>query len=625
MNRTSEKIPTHIVLGLIFGCGAVLAQQTGESSPDEPTIVVEEEIVVSATRSEVPKRLVGSSVTVIDRAEIEARDKVTVPELLRTVPGLEIAQTGGPGGATSVFMRGANSNATLVLIDGLRVNSPTGGGFDFADLTTDNIERIEVLRGAQSALYGSEAIGGVISIFTRRGAEGLSGSFAAESGSDDYGRLRAALRGAGANGAFDYSVTASRQQNNGFSKASERNGNTEKDDWKNSTVTAGLGVDFAQDGRVDVSVRAFDAETGLDGFDFFVGPVDDPDYLQERRGVIASAEVSKDVNSVWRQSFRIGVADDELEGIDPTTFFNNYKIDSRVAEADLKADFTLAEGDTLTVGYTYQDQDGASLGSFDESTRLSSFYLQNQWIGGENLSVVGGLRRDDHSTFGNETTYRGAVSYLFGSDTRVHGSVGTGFKAPSYFDLFFPFFGNPNLQAETSTSWDLGFAQSWMGDRATLDVTYFDNQFDALIAFNAAFMAVNIAEASARGVETAFRLLANERYTWDVNHTWTDAKNDQTGLQLARRPKHRFTTSLFFEPTPRWQGSVSLVAVQDRVDSDGSEMDDYERLDANASYRVMENLRLGARLINILDQDYEEISGFTTPGLQVALTIAYTP
>ena len=137
----------------------------------------------------------------------------------------------------------------------------------------------------------------------------------------------------------------------------------------------------------------------------------------------------------------------------PTTFFNNFLIDSQVAEADIHADLALSESDTLTVGYTYQDQDGSSLGSFDESTDLSSFYIQNQWSKDDKLSVVLGLRSDDHSTFGSETTYRGSVSYLFESATRVHASVGTGFKAPSYFDLFFPFFGNPNLQAETSTGW----------------------------------------------------------------------------------------------------------------------------------------------------------------------------
>ena len=609
------------ILAMSLGLSSVVAQ---ESDPDdEPVDTISDLIVVSANRNEVPAELVGSSVTVITRKEIEARDKVAVASLLRTVPGLEVASTGGPGATTSVFMRGANSNATLILIDGIRVNGPTGGGFDLADLMTDNIERIEVLRGSQSALYGSEAIGGVINIFTRRGAEELSGDFVAEGGSDDYGRLLAGVRGSSTQGRLDYSASVSHQQNNGFSKASESAGNVEKDDWKNTTATAGVGGVFSDDGRYDVSLRAFDAETGLDGFDFFVGPIDDPDYTQERRGLIGSGEVSKNFGSKWRQSFRVGIADDELEGTDPTTTFNNFLIDSQVVEADLKADLELSDADTLTVGYTYQDQQGSSRGNFDESTDLSSFYLQNLWVPNEELSLTVGLRNDDHSTFGSETTYRGSVAWVFAADTRVHASVGTGFKAPSYFDLFFPGFGNPDLEAETSTSWDLGLGRTWREGKTSVDVTWFDSQFDDLISFNANFMAVNIAEASASGIEASFGWLFNDSYRLDANYTWTDTEDEMTGEQLARRPEHRFTTSFFFEPASRWQGTISLVAVQDRVDSDGSEMDDYERVDANASYRVLENLRVGARILNLLDQEYEEINGFTTPGLQVALTVGY--
>ncbi|MDX1382775.1 MAG: TonB-dependent receptor [Thermoanaerobaculia bacterium] len=626
MKSTVESaVRSFAVAGLAMAVAAMpaaRAAQLGEAE-GEPADTYGETIVVSATRSEVPKALVGSSVTVIDRAEIEARDEISISTLLRTVAGLEVVQAGGPGAATSVFLRGANSNATLILVDGVRVNGPTGGGFDLADLTTDNVERIEVLRGSQSALYGSEAIGGVISIFTRRGVAGLDGDLVAEGGSDDYGRLRAGVRGS-SSPRFDYSATVSHQQNDGFSKASESAGNREKDDWKNTTASAALGGDFADDGRFDVTLRGFDAETGLDGFAFPIGPVDDPDYRQQRRGVVGAAEVAKDLGSGWRQSFRVGVADDELEGIDPTTDFNNFLIDSRVIEVDLKSDLELAKTDVLTVGYTFQDQEGSSRGAFDESTDLSSFYLQNRWQPGDDLSVTVGARSDDHSTFGSEVTYRGAVAWIFSADTRVHASVGTGFKAPSYFDLFLPGFGNPDLEAETSTTWDVGIGRTWRQGRTTVDLTWFDGDFDDLISFNAAFMAVNVAEAAAHGVEATFGWMFDDRYRWDASYTWTDSEDRATGLPLARRPEHRFATSLLFEPTSRWRGAVTLVAVRDRIDADGSDMDDYERVDANASYRVLEGLRVGARVLNLLDQDYEEINGFTTPGLQVALTVGYS-
>ena len=170
---------------------------------------------------------------------------------------------------------------------------------------------------------------------------------------------------------------------------------------------------------------------------------------------------------------------------------------------------------------------------------------------------------------------------------------------------------------------DVGFSQRLLGERASLDVTYFDNQFDDLISFNAAFEAVNIAEASARGIESSFGWILSEQFRWDINHTWTDSEDAATGSQLARRPEHRLTTSLFFEPGSTWRTSLTVVAVQERVDSDGSPMDDYERIDASVSVPILEDLRVGVRLMNLLDQSYEEINGFTTPGFQGAVTLSY--
>ncbi len=621
--KTSARISAPALLILAALAIAPAKAAAGDGDPDQPQATFDDDIVVSATLNPIAKELIGSSVTVLDREEIEKRDKAAVKDLLRTVPGLEVAETGGAGGTTSIFIRGAASSSTLILIDGIRANNPASGGFDLADLTTDNIERIEVLRGPQSALYGSEAMGGVINIYTRRGGEDLHYDVRAEGGTDSYGRLRAGVDGS--RGALDYSVVGSHQKTAGVSRASERNGNSERDRWENTTLTANLGADFADDGRVDFTLRAFDATTGLDGFSFVTGqPVDSPEYLQDTSGTVASATVAKDVTSIWRQQVRIGITDASLEGSDPDNFFNNFKIDSETTEVDLKADVTPIDNNTITLGYTYIDQESDNRDTFSAGDRLSSFYVQNQWTYQENLSVVVGVRNDDHSAFGDETTYRGAMSYLLPSHTRVRASYGTGFRAPTFNDLYFPGFGNPDLRPETSTGWDIGVGQTWNNERFSFDLAYFDNEFQDLIGFSSDFMAININAASSQGIEASFGWLIDDHRRWDSTYTWTDTEDAATGLQLARRPKHRFTTTYFLQPTVNWQGTLTLLVVADRIDSDGSTMDDYERLDLNIAYTIREGLKMGLRFLNLLDQEYEEINGFTTPGRQVALTMGYS-
>lgn len=594
----------------------------GETPPEEAQATVRDQIVVSAHRLEVPRREVGSSVTVLDREQIERRDKTTVLELLRTVPGVEVSQGGGPGKAASVFLRGGNSSHTLVLLDGVRVNGTTVGAFDFADLTTDNLERIEVLRGPQSPLYGSEALGGVISITTRRGEGNLGVRAAAEAGSHDLRRGRLQLDGDA--GAFDYSFAAADLSTDGVSAASEARGNREDDPYDNTTLSSRLGLAFAGDGRADLALRYTEGDTAIDGFAFPGGPVDDPDRRQRREAWTASLRVEKDLAPRWTQTVRLGAADEDLVGEDPGDPFSNFQIASRLTEAFTQADLSLSPSNVLTVGAGVEERRGENAGSFDESVTLRSAFVQDHASFGERTYLTVGLRRDDHSEFGSETTYRAAVSALAGAGTRFHGSWGTGFRAPSLNELYFPFAGNPELAPETSRGFDLGVEQTLSGGRWLVDLTWFDNRFDDLIVFDlSTFTFGNVAEASSRGVEAVVTWAPREGWTAVASHTWTDSEDRATGEPLARRPEHRTTLTLDFEPTAALSGSLALAAVRDRIDSDGSPMDDYERLDLSLAYRLPAGLSCTLRLENLLDQDYEEINGFTSPGWTAALGVAY--
>ncbi|HEX6203968.1 MAG TPA: TonB-dependent receptor, partial [Thermoanaerobaculia bacterium] len=576
----------------------------------------------------VDRERVGSSVTVIEREEIERRRAVTVGELLTVVPGVAVVRSGGRGGSTSVFLRGASSSHTLVLVDGVRVNSTGSGAFDWADLVTDGIERIEVLRGPQSAIYGSEALGGVVSIVSRRGAEGLAGSLAAEAGSADWRRLAARL-GGGAGG-WDWSVAASRQETEGISHAPAARGNRERDPWENATAAASLGRAWGDDGDVRLSLRWFDAAAGLDAFDFFAGLVDDPSFRQERRGVVGSLAVEKRLSPRWTQRFRLGVADEETRTLDPDPEpgFHRSAFFGTTADAEIAADLDLGGGHTLSAGYVFERRQGEQVEAFDAEADVHAVYVEDRFAW-RRLSVALGARHDDHSAFGGETTFRGTAAWRLGAPgagtaTRLHASVGTGFKAPTFVDLYYPFFGNPELLPETSESAELGVERAWRGGRVVADLTGFAARYDDLITFDSrTFLAANVARAEVAGVEAAVDWRPREAWGVAVAYTLTDSEDRATGELLPRRPRHAASLSLDLAPAPRWTATATLVAVADRIDSDGRRLPDTQRLDATVDYAWTPRLGAYLRVENLLDEEGAEVGGYAAPGAMAVVGLRY--
>ena len=593
---------------------ATSGKAMSEGAVQPPPPAVREEIVVTANRLESEPDQVGSSVTVITAEEIALKRKTSVAELLRSVPGVEVVRGGGPGQVTSVFVRGGSSSQTLVLLDGVRLNAPATGAYDFANLATDSIERIEIVRGPQSTVYGSEATAGVISIFSKAGRRGLHISALAEAGELGSRRLRAGVDGGSER--FDYRVTISDEATDGVSSASERAGNVEPDPYESSSLAARLGWRVAGDGRLDLNLRAFDAEVANDGFDFVHGPVDDLNRFQTREGLAGSLRLETPLSPRWNQTFVLGFNDEELAGVDPDDLFSNFAVDSRSIELTSQSDLTVGESDVLTFGIGYEKRDGGSAGSFDEEVEILSAFAQNAWSWRERFHLTAGVRHDDHSSFGGETTFRVSGTGRLGSTTRLHASYGTGFKAPTLNDLFFPFFSNPSLKPETSEGFDVGIEQTWAQGRARLDVTWFDLDFEDLIAFSfVTFVPENTARASSSGLEVTLDLRPGPSFQLRASHTVGDTEDLATGLQLARRPKHRSTLDLYFRPLPRLTGSASLIMVSDRIDSDGSDLDDYERVDLALGYELENgHFEPYLRVENLLGEEYEEVNGFTSPG-----------
>lgn len=614
----SARFRRHLVLAAALVSVGTLA--SGQDAGPDP-LTVRESVLVTANLAPTESEAVGSSVTVITRAEIEARGTTSLPDLLRTVCGADIVQGGGPGSAASVFLRGSNSSHTLVLVDGVRLNTPTTGAVDLADLRVDQVERIEVLRGPQSSLYGSEAMGGVISILTRRGAPGLQADASVEAGSLGLGRWSVGAGGGGER--FDWHLSAGREHLDGVSVASEQAGNHEKDAYTNTRGAAQIGLRLGEAGRLQASWRALDATADLDGFTFGVGPTDDPSFSQNRRAQVGAVELEVPVTPWWRQTVLVGVSDEQLEGRDPDTEYNRYDIANRTSDVLARADLQLGRLHVLSVGASFERRTGDVRGGFDARADVGAAFASSQWTWGEVGALTVAVRRDDHSVFGGHTTYRvTGVRRLGETGPRLHASWGTGFKAPTFNDLYYPYYGNPELRPEESRGWDAGLAWEGAAHGVNADLSYFSSDYDHLIAFDwSTFQAENVARAEVRGWEAQVGAQVNRRLRAKVAYTYTDAEDVATGRPLARRPRHKLAATLLATGPGGLSGSLTWLGVRDRVESDGAPMDSYSRLDAAAQLPLLDWLEATLRLENALDRDYEELPGYTSPGRTVALGI----
>lgn len=607
------------------------ASATEETTPED----VEEmpPVVVTATKIETPTKEVGSSITVISAEEIENKQRTSVQEVLRGTPGLDVVQNGSFGATTSVFLRGANSEHTLVLIDGIEVNDPisTGRAFNFGNLTTENIERIEILRGPQSTLYGSDALGGVINIITKKG-EGPPKVYAsAEYGSHETFRETVGL--SGGNDLTYYSLSVSRLDTDGISARDEDDGNREEDGHENTSISAKVGLTPTDNTDLALIARYTDASVDLDSF-----AGDDPNSVQDTEHFFIRGQATVTLfDGFWEQTGSVSYSDTERDSDDPpdpmnplgsTSFF-----DGELLKFEWQHNLYLHETNTLTLGVETEEEEGLSRSSFGDfpkkDVRMNGYYVQDQIKLWNRFFTTVGVRLDDHESFGSETTFRVASAYIFEeTGTKLKGSYGEGFKAPSLYQLFAPddpFFGpvgNPNLEPEESEGWDIGIEQELFDGKVLLGATYFENDFDNLIIFVSGDGFVNVSQAESEGVELSAEIYPCENLSIRANYTYMETKDKSTGEELVRRPGNKAGIDVnyrFLED--RANMNLEVLYVGEREDTDFSTfpsttvtLDDYTVVNLAASYDVCENLRIFGRVENIFDEDYEEVLGFGVPG-----------
>ncbi len=577
-----------------------------------------QEIVVSATRYARPLSDIGSSISVISAEDMEKSQTVFVQDVLQSVPGLSLNQNGSFGGVSSVRIRGASTAQTVILIDGVQLNdvAAPGGSFNFANLDPNGIERIEVLRGPQSILYGSDAIGGVINIITPTGEEGLTGSLFAEGGS--FNTFRGGGNIAGGNDKVNFSLSASGITSDGISKADENDGNVETDGYHNISLHGKLTGKLSENHSLQLISRYVDSRTEIDGTPPPFFSLTDTDEVS----------FSEEFLIAGRGFFNY------FDNIVQNTLSVEYSTINRRGEADgVPVSFLTFEGSRLNLDYfshySISDEFGISFGLQHEETKaettspqkfnIDSVFSELSWQGMEGLTLTAGLRYDDHNQYGGTTTPRITGSYYIAeSGTKVFANWGEGFKAPSIFQLTFicGFCGltepNTNLKPEESNGWEIGFEQSFMNDRFHLGATYFDQKITNLIDFDFTVGFGNVANVHTKGIELSLGAQLTDSLSINGNYTYTDAMDNDTNEKLIRVPKNTVHAEIQWQVMTELDVALSMTHNGEESDSFSPGTEGWTRFDLRASYDINDTIEVYARVDNLFDTEYQQVFGFGT-------------
>ena len=619
---------------LLILCALLLASAT-----EAATNAAIENVLVTGTLA--PQLALTSSVSVLDSKQIEALNKTTVADLLKTLPGLLVEEQGGPGGLTAVSIRGGESNFTLVLVDGVAVNDPTnfrGGGFDFANLNPHLVDRIEVVRGALSAVYGSDALAGVINIITRRPQEGHNQQVYLEGGQDDYSDV--GLNALGSLGDFSYTVELASRDDGELTPGSTRD-----------TDSANLRLGWQPSNKQELSISyryldgkrsSYPEQSGGPQYALF-DALDGSDYTQEILAMGWEAQLT----SVWRSA----VTADRFEqqenyrspGISPYS-----EVPPNAADTDFTRDqlrwintLKLAPDYEVNIGAQYRHEDGNSEGylEFFGAQLPSDFELDRDTIGVfadvsatplADLLLHASLRFDDPDDFESQTSAQAGANYVVGGIT-LAANWGEAYKLPSFFALGHALVGNPNLQPEQGESWDIG--ATWAAsDTLLLGATWFDNDFRDLVDFdNETFRNVNRKNVQTSGVElqadwrpfTALSLRSQATYT-DI-----DVKNENT--VLTGRPEWTASLVARWQILENWDTALDYfysgqqwAASRHTGEEVTEELDDYHRVDWVLRWQLAQAWQVQLSVDNVLDNHYETAVGFNAPDRQFRIGVTFS-
>jgi len=590
----------------------------GQEVSPTPGEAEAEQVVVSATRFDIPLDQSPASVSVIGSEDIEQKQIERVSDALREVPGLSVVQTGTAGQLTSVFMRGLRSEHTQVLLDGIPINQGLQGAFNFADLTTDDIDRIEVVRGPQSTLYGPRALAGVIQIFTKEGTGTPGVLFAAEGGS--YDSFREWSQSDGKFEQFDYSVGASRLDTDN----ARPNNN-----YRNTAAITDVGWSSNNQLRIGSLFTYSVSDTGNPNTIFDPRPIDH--FLTERW--LIGPHIDWKPTDWWEQKF-IFSYDHERQINDPNQdgFVGPTRALFERTQIDYQNDLRPTSWLTLTSGFFYSRLNAGQERPFvlfgptfvSDHTEEVAGYLQGTLMPIDNLIFVAGGRFDHFNQFGGIWTYRFASSYKVDrTNTTLHSSVATGFSPPSSQDKIFG--NNFGLKPEHDLGWDIGVEQRLWENRVTIGLTYFHNDLSNVIGFNGLFQTLNLGAAETQGLEAELRAQPIADLLFTASYTYLEAEKTSSadisqpqGARLPRRPRNEVYVSASYLWWKKLRTTIEakFVNAREELNFGGPNFDieDYSFVNFAAEYEINAHLSLFGRINNLTNEQYSEVFGFPALG-----------
>jgi len=602
-----------------------------------------EEIVVTASRTQQSLKTVGSAIDILTEADLQARPSFVLSDVLRDIPGVSVNRSGQIGKLTQVRIRGAEGNHTLVMIDGIEAGDPFNNSeFDFANLLSSGVTRVEVLRGPQSAIYGSEAIGGVINIITTGDEKGPP-QFTVEAEGGSFDTYTGSAKVSGGGEGYGYNASVAYLDVGGISQSPT---GTEKDGHDNLTLSGNWRAAASELFDFTLAARYTDATTEDDTQDFTFGSptqgfVIDSDDRRTAKTLYGKAQGRLSLlEGKWDHIVSAAVTDASVRNYS----FGAFSFGNNGRKTDLEYQTDLFFGSAETVSHTLTglveltDEDYENLSAApgpsnqERSIQNLGYVAEYRAAFAQGVTLSGAIRHDDNDGFANETTYRGSAAWAI-PDTgmKLRASYGTGVAQPNFYELYgfdpTTFVGNPDLTAETSEGWDVGADFSFANDTAYLSATWFDTDLKNEIYTDFAvfpFTARNRTGTSTRqGLELSGRYTPEAPWSLAAAYTYTDAKDD-TGAREQRRPKHVASVTAstrFLDDRGRvnlgvdYNGKMDDVEVIFATPEDVVSLDSYTLVNLSGTYDVTETVQVFGRIDNLLDEDYEEVFGYTTTGL----------
>jgi len=592
-----------------------------------------EPVIVTGTYTPTPVEQISSAVSVLDRADIASLNKTNLADLLQTVPGILVERQGGPGGLAVASIRGGDSNYTVVMIDGVAMNDPgnsRGGAFDLGSINPDSIERIEIVRGPQSAIYGANAVAGVINIISLRPANGHQQTLTASGGADGY--QQAGFSALGATDTTDYSFQARTRDSGEPVQGSEA---------KDSEVNLRLGWKPSDAHRITASLRYFDGKRSSypeqsGGPEFAQSPLLDHTDFTDKSGELGwQYQIANQWKSNLQATLYRRSEDYTSPGIAPYNAIPPNGANTEFERKQITWVNTLGQEGKLwsNVGLEHLNEKGDSKGYLDfgfvmptdfalERATNSVFVNLNAQVN-EKLLLQASTRNDDNDDFGNRTSSKIGLRYELNEAIIFHANLGNGYKLPSFYALGHPLVGNPNLKPERVKSWDAGI--TWQAsEQLSTSVDYFQNTYRDFIDFDAElFTNVNREQIDTSGVEWQANWHSTDnRFRINANATYTDIDIKNSASVLTGRPKWHAGVAAMWQINDQWRSSLDYQQFADQYatsqhtgDATLETLNGYERIDATIFWTLNNSLTLNFTLENVLDKTAHTAVGFPTPGL----------